>query len=76
MMEDYQNDDDQDKDDMQTDDYNDDSKISAGFKQKLYKVDYKLLCQNSVENTMKEDLDRIYGIFGVEPVPTFQVPKI
>ncbi|KAJ3966704.1 hypothetical protein EV361DRAFT_832400 [Lentinula raphanica] len=67
MMEDYQNDDDQDEDDMEMDDYNDDFRISAGSKQKSYEVDYKSLSQSSVEKSMKEDVDHICGIFGVEP---------
>ncbi|KAJ3757197.1 hypothetical protein EV360DRAFT_46521 [Lentinula raphanica] len=65
MMEDYQNDD--DEDDMEMDDYNDDFRISAGSKQKSYEVDYKSLSQSSVEKSMKEDVDHICGIFGVEP---------
>ncbi|KAJ4490967.1 RING-5 domain-containing protein [Lentinula aciculospora] len=65
-MMDFQNDD-QDEDDMEMDDYNDDFKISTGSKRKSYEVDHTSLSQTSVEKSMKDDVDHICGILGVEP---------
>ncbi|KAJ3809877.1 hypothetical protein F5876DRAFT_42974 [Lentinula aff. lateritia] len=65
MMEDYQNDD-QDEDDMEMDDYNDDFRINPGPKRKSYEVDYTSLSQSSVEESLKEDVDHICGILGVD----------
>lgn len=51
---------------MEMDDYNDDFKLNSSPKRRSYEVDYSSLSQNSVEKTMKEDVDHICGILGVE----------
>ncbi|KAF9065927.1 hypothetical protein BDP27DRAFT_1064298 [Rhodocollybia butyracea] len=55
-----------DDDDMEMDDYNDDFKLNTGPKRKSYEVDYSSLSQTSVEKSMREDVDHICGILGVE----------
>lgn len=47
---------------MEIDVFNDSSK----GKQKSYEVDYTTLSQQDVEDIMREDVDHISGIFGVE----------
>ncbi|KAG6860110.1 hypothetical protein C0995_015610 [Termitomyces sp. Mi166 len=75
--EDYYVDDDEDmidgtqdedeEDDLEMDDvYNDDFKIAPKPKRKAYEVDYESLSQSAVERRMKEDVDHISGILGVD----------
>lgn len=40
--------------------------VSSKGKQKCYEVDYTTLAQQDVEHIMREDVDHICGIFGVE----------
>lgn len=51
---------------MEMDDYNDDFRINTGPKRKSYEVDYTSLSQSSVEESLKEDVDHICGILGVD----------
>ncbi|KIK57966.1 hypothetical protein GYMLUDRAFT_75234 [Collybiopsis luxurians FD-317 M1] len=71
MMEDVQDEDDDsdiamDDDDDDDMDYGDDFKVATGSKPKSYQVDYTSLSQARVEHTMKEDVDHICGILGVD----------
>ncbi|KAF5375469.1 hypothetical protein D9757_009943 [Collybiopsis confluens] len=69
MMDDVQDEDtsdiDMDDDDDDTD-FGYDFKVGSGSKHKSYQVDYTSLSQPRVEQTMKEDVDHICGIFGVD----------
>lgn len=51
---------------MDMDDYPDDFKLNTSLQHKSYEVDYSSLTQSSVEKSMKEDIDHICGILGVE----------
>ncbi|KAE9394687.1 hypothetical protein BT96DRAFT_1022402 [Gymnopus androsaceus JB14] len=64
MMEDVQDD---DQDDMAMEDDTDDFIFDTSLQHKSYQVDCTSLSQSSVERSMKEDVDHICGILGVEP---------
>ncbi|KAJ3994649.1 hypothetical protein F5050DRAFT_448823 [Lentinula boryana] len=83
MMDDYQNDEDEEMEgdkynnhnhnnnNMNDDDYDytndDDFRIPTKSKSKSYQVEYTSLTQSLVEKSMKEEVDHVSGIFGVEP---------
>lgn len=48
------------------DDFPDEFKPNASLQNKSYEVDYTSLTQSSVGKLMKEDIDHICGILGVE----------
>ncbi|KAK7448776.1 hypothetical protein VKT23_013507 [Stygiomarasmius scandens] len=53
-------------DEMDMDDYNDDFKVDTGPKKKSYEIEYESLSQADVERFMKQDIDHIVGITGVD----------
>jgi ariadne-1 len=52
--------------DMDVDAFDTDYKFSGKGKGKLYEVDYDSLSQADIEKAMKEDVENISGIFGVD----------
>ncbi|KAF5346316.1 hypothetical protein D9758_011530 [Tetrapyrgos nigripes] len=58
--------DDASEDEMDMDDYNDDFRVDTGSKKKAYEIDYQSLTQSDVEKLMKQDIDHVVGITGVD----------
>lgn len=51
---------------MDLENYADDFKVASKGKRKSYEVEYESLSQQAVEKLMKQDVDHICGILGVE----------
>lgn len=50
---------------MDMDTFGDDFHVAPKSKRKSWEIDYTSLSQSAVERLMKEDVDHICGIFGV-----------
>lgn len=56
----------QSDDDMDMDAFGDDFKVVPKGKRKSYEVEYESLSQGAVEKLIKDDVEHICGIFGVD----------
>jgi ariadne-1 len=46
--------------------FGDDFKVAPKGKRKSYEIEYESLSQSAVENLIREDIEHISGIFGVD----------